>query len=78
MHGLDVEAEIMQALAQEITAETRPGNPNKPTHLLVQQLIHINRWCVRSSNIRSDEHAALAVLINRLKPNRFTYKTWRR
>lgn len=66
MHGIDVEAEIMQALAQEITAEidqevltslrTLAGTA---TDTYDQSLVSGQATFV------GDEHAALAVLINR-------------
>ena len=68
MHGLDVEAEIMQALAQEITAEidqevltslrTLAGTA---TDLFDQTAIAAKH----TTTFVGDTHAALAVLINR-------------
>ena len=68
MHGLDVEAEIMQALAQEITAEidqevigslrTLAGTATDTFDQVAIQNAHTTTFV-------GDAHAALAVLINR-------------
>ena len=71
MHGLDVEAEVMAALAQEITAE------------IDQEILASLRALAGSTNQQAydqnavsgtatfvgDEHAALAVMINRVANN---------
>ena len=65
MHGLDVEAEVMAALAQEITAEidqeilTSLGNLAPATGTYDQSNVS------GTATFVGDEHAALAVLINR-------------
>jgi len=77
-HGIDVEAEIMAALAQEITAEidqevlasllALAGTQNQETY---------NQAAVSgTATFVGDEHAALAVLINRVS-NRIAQRTRR-
>ena len=67
MHGLDVEAEIMAALAQEITAEIDQEVINSLLSLATQgQAIDFsNLPAGRTPTFVGDEHAALAVAINR-------------
>jgi hypothetical protein len=66
MHGLDVEAEIMQALAQEITAEI-----DQEVLTSLRALAGAATDTYDQSNVSGqatfvgDQHAALAVLINR-------------
>jgi hypothetical protein len=66
MHGLDVEAEIMQALAQEITAEI-----DQEVLTSLRTLAGAATDTYDQSNVSGqatfvgDQHAALAVLINR-------------
>ena len=66
MHGLDVEAEIMQALAQEITAEI-----DQEVLTSLRTLAGTAADTYDQANVSGtatfvgDEHAALAVLINR-------------
>jgi hypothetical protein len=68
MHGLDVEAEIMAALAQEITAEIDQEILGSLRALAGTQ----NQLGYDQSNVSGtatfvgDEHAALAVMINRV------------
>jgi len=66
MHGLDVEAEIMQALAQEITAEIDQE--------IIASLLSLSGTAASTyaqgsvsgtATFVGDEHAALAVLINK-------------
>ena len=66
MHGLDVEAEIMQALAQEITAEidqevltSLRALAGTATDTYDQSLV------TGEATFVGDQHAALAILINR-------------
>jgi hypothetical protein len=67
MHGLDVEAEIMAALAQEITAEIDQEVINSLLSLATQgQAIDFSSLpSGRTPTFVGDEHAALAVAINR-------------
>ena len=77
MHGLDVEAEIMAALAQEITAEidqeiigsliSLAGSP---------QSAYDQKGVSGQATFVGDQHAALAVLINR-EANRIAQRTRR-
>lgn len=66
MHGLDVEAEIMQALAQEITAEI-----DQEVLTSLRNLAGVATDTYDQGNLSGqatfvgDQHAALAVLINR-------------
>jgi len=67
MHGIDVEAEIMAALAQEITAEidqevllSLNGLAGDPTETYDQNAVS------GTATFVGDEHAALAVQINRV------------
>ena len=66
MHGLDVEAEIMQALAQEITAEIDQEVLTSLRTLAGAATDTYNQGNVSGqATFVGDEHAALAVLINR-------------
>ena len=66
MHGLDVEAEIMQALAQEITAEIDQEVISSLRTLAGTASSTYNQGNVSgTATFVGDEHAALAVLINR-------------
>jgi hypothetical protein len=66
MHGLDVEAEIMQALAQEITAEIDQEILTSLRTLAGTATDTYNQAGVSGqATFVGDEHAALAVLINR-------------
>ena len=66
MHGLDVEAEIMQALAQEITAEI---DQEVLTSLLALAGTATDTYdqntVTGQATFVGDQHAALAILINR-------------
>ena len=66
MHGLDVEAEIMQALAQEITAEIDQEIIASLTSLAGAATDTYAQGGVSgTATFVGDEHAALAVLINK-------------
>ena len=66
MHGLDVEAEIMQALAQEITAEIDQEIIASLTSLAGTAASTYAQGSVSgTATFVGDEHAALAVLINK-------------
>jgi len=66
MHGLDVEAEIMQALAQEITAEIDQEVLGSLRTLAGTQIGLYDQNAVSgTATFVGDQHAALAVLINR-------------
>tara|TARA_R110001599_G_scaffold11584_5_gene54934 strand:- start:2542 stop:3705 length:1164 start_codon:yes stop_codon:yes gene_type:complete len=66
MHGLDVEAEIMQALAQEITAEIDQEVLTSLRALAGTATDIYNQATVSgTATFVGDQHAALAVLINR-------------
>jgi hypothetical protein len=66
MHGLDVEAEIMQALAQEITAEIDQEILNSLSNLAGTATDTYDQGNVSGqATFVGDQHAALAVLINR-------------
>ena len=66
MHGLDVEAEIMQALAQEITAEIDQEIIASLTSLAGAATDTYAHGSVSgTATFVGDEHAALAVLINK-------------
>ena len=65
MHGLDVEAEIMAALAQEITVEI-DQEILASLRALAGNTFNYNQATVSgTATFVGDEHAALAVLINR-------------
>jgi hypothetical protein len=66
-HGIDVEAEIMAALAQEITAEIDQEILISLRNLAGSPLETFNQATVSgTATFVGDEHAALAVLINRV------------
>ena len=66
MHGLDVEAEIMQALAQEITAEIDQEVIGSLRTLAGAATDTYDQGSVSgTATFVGDQHAALAVLINR-------------
>jgi hypothetical protein len=65
-HGIDVEAEIMAALAQEITAEIDQEILASLTTLSGTAVLTYNQAAVSgTATFVGDEHAALAVQINR-------------
>ena len=67
MHGIDVEAEIMAALAQEITAEIDQEIIRSLTTLAGGAVEQYNQASVSgTATFVGDEHAALAVQINRV------------
>lgn len=65
MHGLDVEAEIMAALAQEITAEIDQEILLSLRSLASTEYTYDQAVVSGTATFVGDEHAALAVLINR-------------
>lgn len=65
MHGLDVEAEIMAALAQEITVEIDQEILASLRSLAGQTYTYNQATVSGTATFVGDEHAALAVLINR-------------
>ena len=66
MHGLDVEAEIMQALAQEITAEIDQEVLTSLRSLAGTATDTYDQSAVTgTATFVGDQHAALAILINR-------------
>jgi hypothetical protein len=65
MHGLDVEAEIMAALAQEITAEIDQEVLGSLRSLAATEFTYDQAAVSGTATFVGDEHAALAVLINR-------------
>jgi len=65
MHGLDVEAEIMAALAQEITVEIDQEILGSLRALAAQEFTYDQANVSGTATFVGDEHAALAVLINR-------------
>jgi hypothetical protein len=76
-HGIDVEAEIMAALAQEITAEIDQEVLNSLASLAGTGSDTYNQAAVSgTATFVGDEHAALAVLINRAA-NRIAQRTRR-
>lgn len=66
MHGLDVEAEIMAALAQEITAEIDQEILGSLYALATTEFTYDQSAVSGTATFVGDEHAALAVLINRV------------
>ena len=77
MHGLDVEAEIMAALAQEITAEIDQEIINSLLSLATAAGDNYDQSSVTgTATFIGDKHAALAVLINR-EANRIAQRTRR-
>ncbi len=65
MHGIDVEAEIMAALAQEITAEIDQEILLSLRSLASTEYAYDQAAVSGTATFVGDEHAALAVLINR-------------
>jgi hypothetical protein len=65
MHGIDVEAEIMAALAQEITAEIDQEILYSLRSLASTEFAYDQSTVSGTATFVGDEHAALAVLINR-------------
>jgi hypothetical protein len=66
MHGIDVEAEIMAALAQEITAEIDQEILLSLRSLATTEYTYNQATVSGTATFVGDEHAALAVLINRV------------
>ena len=66
MHGIDVEAEIMAALAQEITAEIDQEILLSLRSLASTEFTYNQATVSGTATVVGDEHAALAVLINRV------------
>ena len=66
MHGIDVEAEIMAALAQEITAEIDQEILLSLRSLASTEFTYNQATVSGTATFVGDEHAALAVLINRM------------
>ena len=66
MHGIDVEAEIMAALAQEITAEIDQEILLSLRTLAATEFTYNQATVSGTATYVGDEHAALAVLINRV------------
>jgi hypothetical protein len=66
MHGLDVEAEIMAALAQEITVEIDQEILGSLRSLAITSATYDQAAVSGTATFVGDEHAALAVLINRV------------
>jgi Major capsid protein Gp23 len=66
MHGIDVEAEIMAALAQEITAEIDQEILLSLRTLATTEFTYNQATVSGTATFVGDEHAALAVLINRV------------
>ena len=65
MHGLDVEAEIMAALAQEITVEIDQEILGSLRALAATEFTYDQAAVSGTATFVGDEHAALAVLVNR-------------
>ena len=65
MHGIDVEAEIMAALAQEITVEIDQEILGSLRSLAPNTLNYNQATVSGTATFVGDEHAALAVVINR-------------
>jgi hypothetical protein len=65
MHGIDVEAEVMAALAQEITAEIDQEVIGSLRSLAATEETFNQAAVSGTATYVGDEHAALAVLINR-------------
>ena len=66
MHGIDVEAEIMAALAQEITAEIDQEILLSLRSLAATEFTYNQATVSGTATFVGDDHAALAVLINRV------------
>jgi len=65
MHGLDIEAEVMAALAQEITVEIDQEVLGSLRSLAATEFTYNQAAVSGTATYVGDEHAALAVLINR-------------
>jgi hypothetical protein len=76
MHGLDVEAEIMAALAQEITVEIDQEILGSLRSLASTGFSYNQATVSGTATFVGDEHAALAVVINRAA-NRIAQRTRR-
>ena len=76
MHGLDVEAEIMAALAQEITVEIDQEVLGSLRGLAATEEAYNQAAVSGTATFVGDEHAALAVLINRVA-NKIAQRTRR-
>lgn len=76
MHGIDVEAEIMAALAQEITAEIDQEILGSLRALASDEATYDQSAVSGTATFVGDEHAALAVLINRVA-NKIAQRTRR-
>lgn len=76
MHGLDIEAEIMAALAQEITVEIDQEVLGSLRALAATEETFNQAAVSGTATFVGDEHAALAVLINRVA-NRIAQRTRR-
>ena len=76
MHGLDVEAEIMAALAQEITVEIDQEVLGSLRALAATEEAYNQAAVSGTATFVGDEHAALAVLINRVA-NKIAQRTRR-
>ena len=76
MHGLDVEAEIMAALAQEITVEIDQEILGSLAALATTEETYDQSAVSGTATFVGDEHAALAVLINRVA-NKIAQRTRR-
>jgi len=75
-HGIDVEAEIMAALAQEITAEIDQEILLSLSTLATTEEYYNQATVSGTATFVGDEHAALAVLINRVA-NKIAQRTRR-
>jgi len=77
IHGVDIEAEIMQALAQEITVEIDQEMINNLRNLTGAAAATYDQSAVSgTATYVGDEHAALAVMVNR-EANRVAERTRR-
>jgi hypothetical protein len=76
MHGIDVEAEIMAALAQEITAEIDQEILYSLRSLAATEETFNQSAVSGTATFVGDEHAALAVLVNRVA-NKIAQRTRR-
>ena len=76
MHGIDVEAEIMAALAQEITDEIDQEVLASLRSLAATEEAYNQNTVSGTATFVGDEHAALAVLINRVA-NKIAQRTRR-
>src|SRR6056300_1558471 len=66
MHGIDIEAEVMAALAQEITAEIDQEVLGSLRSLAATEETYDQSAVSGTATFVGDEHAAMAVLINRV------------